>query len=107
VLTANPAMTFRIGNYFYEIKRKDKQSVYSVTDGKETISLPILYAFGEGQSRPNLHPSVRGRSDESLVSFYNEIKGLDFTIGAARGIPPSLKQAVGRRLPDNEVSNCF
>jgi cytochrome c554/c'-like protein len=107
VLTANPAMTFRIGNYAYEIKRKDKQSIYSVTDGKETISLPILYAFGEGKAGQTYILQYEGGLYESLVSFYNEIKGLDFTIGAARGVPPSLKQALGRRLPDNEVSNCF
>jgi len=44
---------------------------------------------------------------ESLVSFYNEIRGLDFTIGAARSVPLSLKQALGRRLSDNEIANCF
>ena len=107
VLTANPAMTFRIGNYAYEIKRKDKQSVYSVTDGKETISLPILYAFGEGKAGQTYILQYEGGLYESMVSFYNEIKGLDFTIGAVRGVPPSLKRALGRRLPDNEVSDCF
>lgn len=107
VLIANPAMTFRIGNYTYEIKRKDKQSVYSVTDGKETISLPILYAFGEGIAGQTYILQYEGGLYESLVSFYNEIRGLDFTIGAARGVPPTVKGALGRRLSDNEVSNCF
>jgi hypothetical protein len=107
VLTANPAMTFRIGNYTYEIKRKEKESIYSVTDGKETISLPILYVFGEGKAGQTYILQYEGGLYESLVSFYNEIKGLDFTIGAARGVPASLKQALGRRLPDNEVADCF
>ncbi|HYJ45522.1 MAG TPA: multiheme c-type cytochrome, partial [Pyrinomonadaceae bacterium] len=44
---------------------------------------------------------------ESLVSYYNEVQGLDFTIGAPRTIPESLKKAIGRRLSDNEVGNCF
>ena len=107
VLTANPAMTFRIGNYTYEIKRKEKESIYSVTDGKETISIPILYVFGEGKAGQTYILQYEGRLYESLVSFYNEIKGLDFTIGAARGVPASLKQALGRRLPDSEVVDCF
>jgi len=107
VLTANPAMTFRIGNYNYEIKRKDKQSIYAVTDGKETISLPIVYAFGDGKTGQTYILQYEGGLYESLLSFYKEISGLDFTIGAARGIPRSLKQALGRRLSDNEVSNCF
>ena len=107
VLIENPAMSFRIGNYTYEIKRKDKESVYSVTDGKETISLPILYAFGEGKAGQTYVLRYEGGLYESRVSFYSEISGLDFTIGANRGIPPSLKGALGRRMPDNEVSNCF
>ena len=107
VLTANPSMSFRSGNYTYEIKRKDNQSIYSVTDGKETISLPILYAFGQGKAGQTYVLQYENGLYESLVSYYNEIKGLDFTIGAVRGVPPSLKQALGRRLPENEVSNCF
>jgi hypothetical protein len=107
VLTANPAMTFRIGNYTYEIKRKEKESVYSVTDGKETISLPILYAFGEGRAGQTYILQYEGGLYESRLSFYKEIGGLDFTIGQPRTIPSSLKTALGRRLPDNEVSNCF
>jgi hypothetical protein len=107
VLTANPAMTFRIGDYTYEIKRKEKESVYSVTDGKETISLPILYAFGEGRAGQTYILQYEGGLYESRLSFYKEIGGLDFTIGQPRTIPSSLKTALGRRLPDNEVSNCF
>src|SRR5688572_20121560 len=34
VLTENPVMRFRSGPYSYEIKRKDKESFYTVTDGK-------------------------------------------------------------------------
>ena len=107
VLTANPAMIFRIGNFTYEIRRKDRQSIYSVTDGKETISLPIVYAFGEGKAGQTYILQYEGALYESLVSYYHEIKGLDFTIGASRGVPPSVKEALGRRMSDNEVSNCF
>jgi hypothetical protein len=74
VLTANPAMTFRIGNYAYEIKRKDKQSIYSVTDGKETISLPILYAFGEGKAGKLTFFSMKARSMK-VVSFMTRLEG--------------------------------
>lgn len=44
---------------------------------------------------------------ESLVSFYNEIKGLDITIGQPRTVPASLKGALGRRLSTSEAVNCF
>jgi Zn finger protein HypA/HybF involved in hydrogenase expression len=48
-----------------------------------------------------------GKFYESLVSFYNEPKALDFTIGAPRGVPKSLTDAAGRLLSANEVASCF
>ena len=107
VLAANPAMQFRSGKYAYEIKRKDKESIYSVTDGKDTLSLPILYVFGEGKAGQTYILQYEGALYESRVSFYNEVKGLDLTIGAPPGVPPSVKEALGRKLSDNEVVNCF
>jgi hypothetical protein len=107
VLIDNPSMTFRSGPYTYEIKRQGSQSSYTITDGKETVTLPVLYAFGQGKAGQTYVLQYEGAFYESLVSYYNEIKGLDFTIGAARTVPESLRAAVGRRLPENEVSNCF
>jgi mono/diheme cytochrome c family protein len=107
VLIANPSMTFRTGPYLYEIKREGQGSVYKVTDGKETVSLPIIYAFGQGKAGQTYVLEYEGAYYESLVSFYNEVGGLDFTIGAPRTVPESLKKALGRRLSDIDVANCF
>ncbi len=107
ILGNNPQLTMRVGAYSYQIKRDGKQSFYSVTDGKDTISLPILYAFGQGKMGQTYVLQHEGKFYESLVSFYNEPKALDFTIGAPRLEPKSLIEAVGRVLSPNEVSNCF
>jgi Cytochrome c554 and c-prime len=107
VLTQNTAMTFRNGPYAYEIKRKGEQSVYTVTDGKDMISVPILYAFGQGKAGQTYLLQYDGSFYESLVSYYKEVGGLDFTIGAPRGVPASLEKALGRRLPANETGSCF
>ena len=107
VLGDNPQLTMRNGPYTYQIKRNGKQSIYSVTDGKDTVTLPIAYAFGQGRMGQTYMLERDGKFYESLVSFYNETKALDFTIGAPRGVPASLNDAVGRLLSANEVSNCF
>jgi hypothetical protein len=107
VLSDNPQLTMRVGAYSYQIKRDGKQSFYSVTNGKDTITLPILYAFGQGKMGQTYVLQHEGKFYESLVSFYHEPKALDFTIGAPRMEPKSLLDAVGRVLPPNEVSNCF
>jgi hypothetical protein len=107
VLNDNPKLSMRVGPYTYEIKRNGKQSSYSVTDGKDTVSFPIVYAFGQGKMGQTYVLERDGKFYESLVSFYTESKGLDFTIGAPRGVPASLTDAVGRLLTPNEVANCF
>lgn len=107
VLTGHPQLTFRHGKYTYEIQRKGNQSIYSVTDGKETISLPIQYAFGQGKAGQTYLLQYEDAYYESLVSFYSDIKGLDFTVGASHEPPASLKAALGRRISANETKNCF
>ena len=107
VLNNNPKLSMRVGPYTYEIKRNGKQSSYAVTDGKDTVSFPIVYAFGQGKMGQTYVLERDGKYYESLVSFYSDSKSLDFTIGAPRGVPASLTDAVGRLLPANEVANCF
>ena len=107
VLSDNPKLKMTVGPYTYEITRNGKQSSYSVTDGKDTISFPITYAFGQGRMGQTYMLERDGKFYESLVSFYNEPKALDFTIGAPREVPKSLTDAVGRLLSAKEVASCF
>jgi hypothetical protein len=107
ILRANPALTFRNGPYTYQITRRGDQSLYSVTDGKQTISAPILYAFGQGKAGQTYIFERNGSFQESRVSFYKEIKGLDWTIGYERVAPPTLEEAVGRSVSTDEARNCF
>jgi hypothetical protein len=103
VLTENPRLTLQLGRYSYEIKHDGKQSFYSVTDGKNTISVPLEYAVGQGRMGQTYVLRRDGKFYESRVSFYNDTKGLDFTIGSPRDVPPTLDEAFGRLLSSSEV----
>ncbi len=107
ILRAHPELTFRAGPYTYTITRRGDESIYTVTDGRQSISAPILYAFGQGKAGQTYVLEYEGAYYESLVSYYNEVKGLDFTIGAPRTVPESLRKALGRRLSDRDVADCF
>jgi hypothetical protein len=107
ILSDNPHLTMRSGSYTFEIKRKGAESFYSVSDGKETISAPLVYAFGQGKMGQTYVLQREGKFYESRVSYYSEIKGLDFTIGQSRAVPTSLLDAFGRLLSDTDVKNCF
>lgn len=107
ILSKNPKITFRTGIYRYEILRRGDESFYSVTDGKETITMPILYAFGLGHAGQTYVLKGEDGLYESRLSYYNEIQGLDTTIGQSREVPTSLSDAVGRLMPKDETLQCF
>ena len=107
VLRTHPRMTFRAGVYSYEIVSDGQQSWYRVTDGKETMSEPILYTFGNAHVAQTYVYRRNGRLYEARVSYYTAIDGLDWTIGDVPNPPPNLEEAAGRDINGDEARNCF
>ena len=107
ILRAHPRLAFRSGPYAHEIVRRGDQSLYSVTDGVNTISEPILYTFGQGKAGQTYIFRHNGDLHESRVSFYKDLKGLDWTMGYQLSLPSSLNDAVGRAIKVNEARECF
>ena len=107
VLRSHPRMTFQARQFSYEIVTDSQQSVYRVTDGKETFSEPILYAFGNAHVAQTYVFRHGGKLYEGRVSYYSAIDGLDWTIGDVLNPPPSLEQAAGRDIDGDEARNCF
>ena len=107
ILRAHPRLTFKSGPYAHEIVRRGDQSLYTVTDGVNTISEPILYTVGQGKAGQTYLFRHDGAFYESRLSYYKDIQGLDVTIGYPREIPSSLDVAAGRRISVDEARNCF
>lgn len=107
VLASHPELTFRNGPYSYKITREGNRSIYTVTDGKETFSAPILYCLGLGKSGQTYIFEHKGAYYESRVSFYGAIKGLDITIGAYFNQPRTIEEAAGNRMSMSDARNCF
>lgn len=107
ILKSHPRMTYKSGIYSYEIVADGSQAIYRVTDGKETLSEPILYAFGNARIAQTYIFRHNGRLQEGRVSYYKAIDGLDWTIGDALNPPPSVQEAAGRDIDGAEARNCF
>jgi len=107
VLRTHPRMTFQAAGYSYEIVSDAQQSFYRVSDGKQTLSEPILYAFGNAHVAQTYVFRRNGRLREGRVSYYRAIDGLDWTIGDTLNPPPSLEEAAGRDIDGDEARNCF
>ena len=107
VLRSHPHMRFRAGQYTYEIITDANQSTFLVTDGKQIITEPIAYVFGNAHLAQTYVLQHNGRLYEGRVSYYTAVDGLDWTIGDALNPPPSLEAAFGRDITGDEAKNCF
>ncbi len=98
-------MTFSRGPYRYLVETSGDKSTYRVTDGKDTILLPIRWNFGMNSQTWVLE--YQGKLYESLVSYYPSIQGLDITTGDEGLKPATLEQAMGRELTQHDSAACF
>jgi hypothetical protein len=108
VLAAHPLLTFKMGNYSYRIERKGDKSLYSVSDGNQTLTMPIRWAMGASSAIGQTYILENdGQFYESRVSYFSELDGLDLTLGASNSTPVGLSDATGRRMNHNDDLQCF
>ena len=67
-LTDHPKMTFKSAGYTYTVETRNGQSLYTVSDGTNSITIPILWALGSQAQTWVLERN--GKLFESQVSFY-------------------------------------
>lgn len=107
ILRANPKLTYKLGRFLYSLTRESDRTLYSVTDGKDNYSVPIRYAFGLGAAGQTYVYQHNGNWYESRLSYYQEINGLDLTMGAPAGEPKNLLEAAGRQMTPKDADECF
>ena len=107
ILQTNPKLTWSDGQYSYQVVRDRDRSVYTVTDGKDSFTTPIHWAFGLGAAGQTYVYQWKGNWYEGHVSYYRKLRGLDVTIGARDIVPHNLEEAAGRQLSVKETAECF
>ena len=107
ILKKNPELVFQEGIYRSTIARRGDSSILTVTDGMETLTVPLLWAFGRGQAGQTYVFEYHGAMYESRVSYYNALSAPDLTMGARGGKPQSLAEAAGRRMDALGARDCF
>ncbi len=107
ILKTHPELSFQEGPYHSSISRNGNQSILTVTQGAESLTVPLLWAFGRGQAGQTYVFQHNGAFYESRVSFYNALNALDLTMGALNTKPQSLAEAAGRRMDAIGARDCF
>jgi hypothetical protein len=107
ILRRHPSLTFQDAGFQWSIVRDGDRSVMTVTGKGETITAPLLWAFGRGQAGQTYIFERDGSFYESRVSFYNALGGLDVTMGAQQNAPKNIDNAAGRRMDNIGARDCF
>jgi hypothetical protein len=107
ILKRHTDLIFQEGAYKSRLTRDGERTLLTVTDGRESITVPLLWAFGRGQAGQTYVFERDGAFYESRVSFYNALSGLDLTMGAGGSKPRSLDDAAGRRMDAAGARDCF
>jgi hypothetical protein len=107
ILKRHTDMTFREAPYDSRIRRDGDHSLLTVTDGSQTLSVPLLWAFGRGQAGQTYVFERNGFYFESRISYFNALGNLDLTMGAQGSKPKNIEEAAGRRLDVSSARDCF
>ncbi|MGA8598429.1 MAG: multiheme c-type cytochrome [Bryobacteraceae bacterium] len=107
ILRANPSLAVKKDSYSYKIERQGDRSLYTVSDSHEALSIPLAWAFGIDRGGQTYVFEKGGTFYESRVSYYKDLKGLDWTMGATDSPPANLIEAAGRKIGPAEETLCF
>ena len=107
ILKQHPDLSFQEGPYHSRITMQADSSILTVSQGTETLTIPLLWAFGRGKAGQTYVFEYDGAMYESRVSFYNALGALDLTMGALGSQPHSIVEAAGRRMDAIGARDCF
>lgn len=107
ILRNHLVLTTQLGSYSYRIERRGNESIYTVTDGIETFTTPLGWAFGLGAAGQTYVFEKDRKFYESRVSYYRVPDALDMTMGAQKLHPTTILEAAGRYMGPREAALCF
>jgi len=107
VLRDHPTMTATHGRFAYAISRIAEGFDYSVFDGANRISTPLLWAFGIANKGQTYIYERGGDFYESEMSYYPAIAGLDVTTGHEQKRPETTVDALGSLQDPLATQRCF
>jgi hypothetical protein len=100
------SLEYQWGMYTYRASVADEAASYSVTNGSQSITGRLTWAFGVrmGQSFFFDH---NGHTYLVPLTYYPDSKVYSFTVDQPHSAPDSLPNAVGRPLSEAIIEGCF
>ena len=107
ILRAHSDLSAQLAAYRYKLSASGETVNFSVTDGANSLSATVGWAFGLGHKGQTYIYRRDGEFYESHLSFYKTLHGLALTTGHLDNDPDDLKSAMGRWLDADETRRCF
>ena len=102
-----PVIRFIESPHTFSIRNSGEGTDYSVTDGVQTATQQLKWAFGAGDYGQTFLYQKGNSWYESEVSFYKNLGGLDLTTGHAAKPDASAEETMGKRLRPEDAQHCF
>jgi hypothetical protein len=107
ILHAAYELSFHNGKYVYKIRETAGKPELSVTDGTQTISAPLVWAFGTSEVAQSYLFLRDGNYFESRATYFRTLQNVHFTPARALLTPGSLEEAMARPVGMEEIERCF
>ena len=107
VLASHARLTFQEGRLTFQISTEAGKSVYTISDGVNSVSKPLVWAFGDGHIGQSYLFEKDGTLEESRVSYFDRLKALDFTPSRKLSEQKDLESAMARPVVNEELVRCF
>jgi hypothetical protein len=101
------ALELQVGPYHYELQSIQGKASLKVSDAKASLSVPLMWGFGNGRMGQTYVYEQNGNYYESHVSFYAGPQALDITPGQPRSTPDTLESAAGQSMAPEDTQLCF
>jgi len=107
LLRTRPKIDFTFGPYSYQIASTGSDEIFSVTNGSQTITEPLTWAFGTGNNGQSYLLQHDGKLYEARLSYYRAYDKFAITPNHPTTPDDSLDKAVGRSISPDEAPKCF
>jgi hypothetical protein len=107
IFESSKQLNFHDALYQYSLMATSTGVKYSVSDGVNSDTSDVEWAFGVGKIGQTYLLEKNGAYTESHLSYYSALSALDVTIGQAADAPSEMDKALGQPLNHNTAQHCF
>lgn len=106
VLRLHPNLQFNEGDFRYTFTGKNQVALQIETKGT-TLSVPVLWAIGNGEVGQTYLLKQNGKYLEGRLSYFPALSNVDITPGHSHNLPRRLEEAAGKPQDPDDLKICF